>query len=346
MRKILPVLILLIVTSTLLGCVQQEEAKIKIVDQAGREVEVPAKVERIVSLWPEATRTLFALGVEDKIVGLDSDSKKCPILTGAFPEKIDAISDIGSSIRGTLSLEKLAELKPDVVFVRTEDVELANKIQETFGIPVVCVRVSPPPEHEFSFEIISIIGKVVGKEERAEELKSYLERKMEIVTSVTSQIPNSEKPKVYETRADSVLIAHAWAGSPIKYAGGINIVHEAMPDAKSPWVTVSVEDVLRWNPDVIILHAFGKWNPEDILNDPNWQAVKAVKENRVYKLLMGWTGWYPEGFVINIIAYAKVLHPEKFSYDVEEEANEIFKFVYGVDGLYTKLKEDYNLSEV
>ncbi|MDI3502786.1 MAG: iron complex transport system substrate-binding protein, partial [Archaeoglobi archaeon] len=103
---------------------------------------------------------------------------------------------------------------------------------------------------------------------------------------------------------------------------------------------------LKWNPDVIILHAFGSANPEDLMNDPKWQPVKAVKEGKVYKLLIGWVGWYPECFVINIMAYAKVLHPDKFDYDVEKEANEILKFFYGVDGLYTKLKEDFNLSEV
>jgi|Deesub1362B_J571_1020462.scaffolds.fasta_scaffold01942_6 iron complex transport system substrate-binding protein len=339
------ILSLFLIGTLFTGCVEQKEATVKIIDQAGREVEV-GKVERIVSLWPEATRVLFALGVQNKLIGLDTDSKRDPILLRAFPEEINTTPDVGSSVRGTLSLEKLAELKPDVVFVRTEDIELANKLQESFGIPVVCVRVTPPPEHEFSLEIISLIGKVVGKEERAQELKSYLEKKMNAVTSVTSQITDSEKPKVYETRADSVLIAHAWAGSPTKYAGGINVVHENMPDVKPPWVTVSMEHVLQWNPDIIILHAFGKSNPEDLLNDSNWQAVKAVKEKKVYKLLIGWVGWYPEAFVIDVMAYAKALHPDKFSYDVEKEANDIFRFVYGVNGLYTELKEDFNLSEV
>ncbi|RLF63363.1 MAG: hypothetical protein DRN30_06675, partial [Thermoplasmata archaeon] len=133
MKKIIPLILILIIL--LAGCVEQKEAKLKIVDQAGREVEIPAKVERIVSLWPEATRVLFALGVEDKVVGLDSYSKTCPILTRAFPE-IKNITDVGSPLRGTLSVEKLAQLKPDIIFMRTDDPELADKLQESLGVPV------------------------------------------------------------------------------------------------------------------------------------------------------------------------------------------------------------------
>ncbi|WP_048056278.1 hypothetical protein [Methanocaldococcus fervens] len=64
-------------------------------------------------------------------------------------------------------------------------------------------------------------------------------------------------------------------------------------------------------------------------------------------MLIGWVGYYPEGFVIDVIAYAKALHPDKFAnIDVEKEGNEIFKFVYGVDGIYSKIKKDYNISDV
>jgi len=339
MKKI--ILFLLILIILLAGCVEQKEAKLKIVDQAGREVEIPAKVERIVSLWPEATRVLFALGVEDKIVGLDSYSKTCPILTRAFPE-IKNITDVGSPLRGTLSVEKLAQLKPDIIFMRTDDPELADKLQESLGVPVVCVRMHPPPERKVSFDMITIIGKCVGKEKRAEEIKNYLERKLSEITSVTSKILDSERPKVYQAFAFDLLKTIGYFDV-IELAGGKNIAESG---SKEAWYTVSFEDLLRWNPDIIILHGFGRFMPEDVLNDPNWQQIKAVKEGKVYRLTLGWAGWDPAGFVINVMQNAKVFHPDKFNFSVEKEANEIFKFVYGVDGLYTKLKNDYKLSDI
>ncbi|WP_202320069.1 ABC transporter substrate-binding protein [Archaeoglobus neptunius] len=340
MRKILPVLILLIIASTVLGCAQHREAKIKIVDQSGREVEI-GKVERIVSLWPEATRVLFALGVEDKIVGLDSDSKKCPILTRAFPDRLKEIPDVGSAVRGTLSLEKLAELKPDIVFVRTEDRELADKIQQTLGIPVVCVRMDKFNPPQTSFDIITVIGKSVGKEERARKIREYLERKIEEVKSVTSKIPSAERPKVYLASPYNLNSVIALA-TDVEIAGGKSL----SVYCKSWACSVSFEQIASWNPDVILLHAYGKFMPDDLKKDSNWQKIKAVKENRIYRILFGYTGKDPGLFVINVLTEAKILYPDKFNYDVEKEGNEIFKMLYGVDGLYTKIKEDFKLSSV
>ncbi len=326
------------ITGLLLLRAPQGKACVKVVDQLGREVCV-AKAERIVSLWPEATRVLFALGVGDKVVGLDSHSRTDPILTRAFPW-IANITDVGS-VSGTFDLEKIAKLKPDVIFMNTDNRELAERIQASLNVPVVCVRFNPPGTREWSFDIISIIGRVVGREERARQLRAFLEEKLSEITRITSAISDSEKPRVYQAFAYDLLTTYAWHGH-IEYGGGINVAYN--PNAP-PWYSVSLEQVVSWNPDIIILHGFGKFNPEDLYNNPNWQLIKAVREHRVYKLTMGWVGWDPAGIVINTIQCAKIFHPDKFkNLDVESEANEIFKFVYGVENLYTRLKKEYGLS--
>jgi len=342
MRNVVSFLFLLplLLTILLTGCIQHE-GKVKIVDQAGREVEIPAKVERIVSLWPEATRVLFALGEGDKIVGLDSDSKKCPILTRVFPDRLNEIPDIGSSIRGTLSLEKLAELKPDIIFVRVEDRELADKIQQTLGVPVVCVRMDKFNPPKTTFDIITIIGKCVGKEERAMELKAYLEDKIREVKTITSKIPEEKRPKVYVANPFDLNSVIAIA-TDVEIAGG-----KSMSVYCKSWsCRVGFEQIARWNPDVVLLHAYGRFTLKDLENDPNWQKIKAVRDGRVYRILFGYVGKDPALFVINVLTEAKILYPNLFNYDVEKVANDIFKFVYSVDGLYTKLKEDFKLSEV
>jgi len=317
----------------------QEKVGVKVVDQIGREVYVE-KAERIVSLWPEATRVLFALGVGNKVVGLDSSSRTCPILTRAFPQIVN-ITDVGR-VGGTFDVEKIAKLKPDVIFMRTDDRDLAESIQTKLNVPVICVRFNPPGKRDWSYDIISIIGTAVGRKERADQLKAYLEGKFSEITKITSAIPDAEKPKVYQARADDLLKTLAWS-SEIIYGGGINVAYN--PQQQAPWYSVSLEQIIEWNPDIIILHGFGKWKPEDLYNDPYWQPIKAVKEHRVYKLTIGWVGWDLGGTVIQTMQCAKVFHPDKFKdLDVEAEANEVFRFVYGVDGLYSRLKRDYGLS--
>ena len=333
-----PVLALLLSSWT--GCTKSQKAGAKITDQLGREVQVPAKVDRVVSLWPEATRVLYALGVGDKLVGLDGDSKTCPILTRAFPE-IGNVADVGNPVRGTLSIERLAQVKPDIVFVRTDDREVADKIQESLGVPVVATRMHPPLQGRFSYEMISIIGRCVGKEERASKIKEYLKQKLSTVVSVTSKLPEQQRPSVYQAFAHDLLKTIGYFDV-IDLAGGKNVAE----GSKEAWYTVTLEKVLQWDPDVIILHGFGKFEPRDVLSNPQWQPIRAVKEGKVYKLTLGWTGWDPGGFVINVMANAKAFHPDKFNFNLENEANEIFKELYGVNELYTKLKRDYNLSEV
>ncbi len=333
--------LLLLVALVIAGCAQKPVSnnKITIVDQAGRTVEIPKKVNRIVSLWPEATRVLFALGVQNKIVGLDSDSKKDPILNAAFSAELKNIPDVGSPVRGTLSLEKLAKLKPDLIFVRTEDKDLANKIQQMLGVPVVCVRMDKFNPPRTSFDIITVIGKCVGREKRAEELVKYFESKIDFVKSKVSKIPENKRPKVYVASPFNLNSEVALATS-VKIAGG-----RSLSIYCRSWVcTVSFEQIAKWNPDVILLHAFGKYSLKTLRNNPEWSKIKAVEEGRVYRILFGYVGKDPGLFVINVLTEAKVFYPNIFHYNLDKIANDIFKEEYGVSGMYTKLKNEFKLS--
>lgn len=334
-------LMILMIGMPLMGCGGKAKESAEITDQAGRIVQLPEKVKSIVSLWPEATRVIYALGAQDMLVGVDSDSKSCPILSKAFPDVKD-LRDLGSPMKGTFSMESLAGSSPDIVFTRTDDLELADKIQENLGIPVVCVRVHPMLGKEYSFDLFTIVGKCVGKEKAGKELQDYLEQQMSRVTSITSGIPDSGRPAVYQAFAQDLLKTIA-SFDVIDLAGGRSVSEGGGKAAA--WYSVSFEDILRWDPDIVILHGFGRFKPEDLYSDPGWQQIKAVRERKVFKLTLGWSGWDPAGFVVNVMQNAKVFHPDRFGeLNVEEEANMIFERTYGVKGLYTEVKNEYGLS--
>jgi iron complex transport system substrate-binding protein len=225
--------------------------------------------------------------------------------------------------------------------MRTDDRDLAESIQTKLNVPVICVRFNPPGKRDWSYDIITVISTAVERRERANQLRAYLEGKFSEITKITLAISDSEKPKVYQAFAYDLLKTLAWS-SEIIYEGGVNVAYAPQQPI---WYSVSLDQVIAWNPDIIILHGFGKWKPEDLYNDPNWQPIKAVKERRVYKLTLGWTEWDLAGTVIQTMQCAKVFHPDKFKdLNVEAEANEVFRFVYGADGLYLRLKRDYGLS--
>ncbi len=313
-----------------MGMRYEKERNFKFIDQAGREVKIKGKIDKVISLWPEATRVLFALGANEKIVGLDSDSKKCPILERVFP-KIKGIAEVGSTSKGTMSIERIVELRPDIIFIRTDDSEIANRIYEASGIPVVCVRIHPPPRNRVSFDIVNIIAKIIGEEKRGLETRHYLEHRLSDITSVTTKILEHERPSVYQAFAFDLLKTIGYFDV-LDLAGGKNVAR----GSKEAWYTVSLEDLVHWNPQIIILHGFGKYRPEDVYKNPDWQQIRAVREKRVYRLTLGWVGWDPGGFVINVMANAKAFHPDKFGFDVEKEGNKIFFRLYGVNDLTRK----------
>jgi iron complex transport system substrate-binding protein len=343
-------LLLLLILALTLGCVEKgEKAEIKIVDQLGREVYVPKDVQKVVSLWPEATSVLVALNCEDKIVGLDSGSLNHKVISKILKNR-ENITDLGNPMGGTLNLEKLVKLKPDVVFMYTEDRELADKIQNSLGIPVVCVRLNPQPSRNLSFDMIDIIGKCVGKEERAKDVRKFVETKISEITSITSKIPDSEKVRVYVTFPYDEFKTSVKLDV-IDLAGGKNVAEGykgVKAGGKGAWhtYTVNLETIIAWNPDIIILHGFGYTEPEDIINDSNWQYIKAVRDGKVYKLTLGWGAWDLGSLVVNTITFAKAFYPDRFDFKVEEECNKVYEYLYGVEGLYTKLKKEMYLSDV
>jgi len=343
---ILVCLMSLMIGMQLMGCGGKAKEPAAITDQAGRSVKLPQRVEKIASLWPEATRVVYALGEQNKLVGVDSASRTCPVLTAAFPG-IKDLKDLGSAIGamgggGTFNMETLAEASPDIVFMSTDAKEIADKVQENLRIPVVCVRIHPMLKGKHSFNLFPIIGKCLGKEKEGSEMKNFLEKELSKITSVTSSIPTSEKPKVYQAFAQD-LLKTIGVFDVISLAGGKSVAEGGAKGAA--WYSVSFEDVLRWDPEIVVLHGFGRFNPQDLYADPGWQKIKAVKDKRVFKLTLGWTGWDPGGFVVNVMQNAKVFHPKKFTdLNVEKEANFIFERLYGVKGLYTKLKHKYGLS--
>lgn len=338
---LLMVLMLLAVGFLSAECSNGGKSSKQVTDQAGRTVDLPGKIKTIVSLWPEATRVIYALGAQDMLVGVDTDSKTCPILSMAFSH-VKGLVDLGSPMKGTLSIESLAGMNPDIVFMRTEDTELADKIQHSLGIPVICVRLHPKLSNEYSFDLFSIIGKCIGKDKKGRELQDYLEQQMSRITSITLRIPDSEKPKVYQAFGQD-LLKTIGSIDVLDLAGGKNVAKDG--GGRAVWYSVNLEDILHWDPDIVILHGFGKFTPKDINSYQGWKWIKAVKKGKVFKLTLGWTGWDPAGLVINVIQNAKVFHPDRFSkLNVEEEANVIFNKIYKVRGLYSKLKKKYGLS--
>ena len=319
------------------------ENQLTLIDMADRIVTVPRPIERVVPAGLlDGVRTLIQLGAADKIVGISNYAKNYALkpsdywspIRDAAPELKD-LPDVGGYTNP--NIEIIASLKPDVVFEYAPIPDVADAIQEKTGIPVVCISSS-----QFDFDMHRIVGTVMGKEERAEELISYANEKTDEVTEVTSEIPEDEMLKVYCVSGcgGRSAITQTWGRyDPINIAGGINVAEECVVGSGSS--IVSKEQIIAWNPDIILIHGVSPPHAisiADVLADPDLQTVNAVK-NRDVNYTKGYMiGWDPATGLTECFYMAKLFHPYEFEdLDEEGEGNEILEKFYGVEGLYTEM---------
>ena len=311
-------------------------------DLANRTVCISGEAKRVVSLWPEATRIVIALRAGDRLVGVSIYDKRDPIMLKVWP-RLGKLPAVGTT--DAPNIEEIRRLKPDVILADARRGDALDKLQELAGVPVVGVRINVGVEGRFSYKAFEIVGKILGgrHEKRGEELAKYLEDKLDAIRKRVSQIPLGKRLRVYIAFARSPLITLGLA-DPAESAGLINV-------ALSPgrvWYPVNLEQVARWNPDIIAVHVLskrlGNYTVETLLRDPAWRSVKAVREGRVYNVILGYVGWYPAMTVVNTLQLAKIAYPQLFKdIDVVKVGNEVFKKLYGVDNLFTEIAREFGL---
>ena len=325
-----------------------KEKELTLVDQADRTVTVPRPIERVASPSLDGIRAIVTFGEVDKLVGVWNGFAKyehrhllLPLRVCSELKELPQVGGTGSDV----NIEVILSLKPDVIFFGAwTDVANADVIQEKTGIPVVAIKAMG----SLDFEMHRLVGTVMEKEEVAEELISYAHEQISEITEVTSKIPEEEKQKVYLAfwTFQGTITRTPLCYNPVDLAGGINVAKGCAPTT-SYATDVSKEQIIAWNPDIILIHT-GSMPPkvpiDDVLSDSDLQTINAVKNRKVYYTRAYCHGWGPATGVTEVFYMAKLFYPEEFKdLDVEKECNEILERFYGIDGLYTEMSAHYDL---
>lgn len=335
--------------AVLSGSLAQGEQKISVVDYNGRTVEVSGNITSVVSLDPDATRILVALGAGDRIAGVEATAKSCPVLKKVFPE-VETLPDVGSISQGTLSLEKLANMKPDVVFLRGLYQDTAEKIQGELGIPCVCTYGSVKSVDDF-LKTVSIIGETVNRMNRSVEISDLMQNKMAEINATVSSVPDDQRVRILYIGPPFTKDLLRVIYNPhlcVYNAGGINVAYtsDKISPGVGPWQTVSLEQVAGWNPDMIFIHGLSQLTVQDVLNNADWKDLKAVKEQKVYKVFAVSTGYDPSMLLLGTMQMAKIMYPDKFDFDFQEWADQVCQQIYGMEGLPAYMESEYGISKV
>jgi len=293
-----------------------------IIDFTGKEVEISAPVNSTVSLVGAGSEILCALDGGESMVGRSGYSD--------FPPQIEDVTLVGKSSNSP-DLEKILELKPDLVIADGMLSDENRKVLEDEGIAVLVERFSDPYR---TLLFIENLGQSLGEQERAEELSSLLKGYQDLIAERTSGLNPEDRPMVFLEwlgRAYHSASNGTSYHNQVVFAGGINIAANesvSYPDVSPEWV-------VEQDPD-IILHILGSTTTysqeelierrEEILSRPELQGSKSVKEGQVYIL----SGAVTTGLrsTIGELYLAKWFYPELFE-DVDpgaEHENLILEF--------------------
>lgn len=300
-------------------------------DMAGREVTLEKQPERIVSGYYISSSACIALGLTDKMVGIEDKSAKRPIYKLAAPALID-LPNVGSA--KAFDLEACIATEPDLVILPMKQKDTAQTLQE-MGIATLLVL---PESHEQLIEMFTLIGTATNTVKQAEKLISYYNTKLSAVTELTRDIPDDEKPVVYLGSTGDILRTaprEMYQASLITTAGGKNAgdVLEG-----SSWTDIDNETFLTMNPDIIVIptDSFAVSSPdytaEDVMNNPTFSDVTAVKNSAVYQMPVGYEAWdspVPSG-ILGTLWMLKTLHPELYPAEqFAADVNEFYTVFYG-----------------
>lgn len=302
----------------------------EITDSAGRTVDVPAKVTRVYAAGPPASIMVFAIAPA-KLFGWTRGIT--PEEAAFLPKRYADLPALGRLTgRGnTANVEEVLAAKPDLIVdagsTGSTFVSLAERVQQQTGIPYLLF------DGTFSQTAASLraLAGAMGDGPRGELLADYVERSIEGIRSKVAAISKERRPRVYYARSPSGLQT-AFSGSinveVLDLLGAVNVA--GGQTATSGLANVSMEQVLAWDPSVIVttdpLFFASVWT------NPRWAAVAAVKNARVYlspQLPFGWFDFPPgPNRIVGVFWLANILYPDIFHEDLRARVAQFYQTFY------------------
>jgi len=270
------------------------------------------------------------LGAEDRVVGISTN-----VYTGNvfsyYAELDERIRTRRLPTPGNwdfVNIESVISLKPDLVIVWAHQTESIRALEER-GVQVFGVFIE---RKEDVYTEIESLGKLTGREKRAEQLIQYTKKEIDRIEKKVKAIPDSRRPGVYYMWAQGNLETSCGGSTVndlITLAGGKNVCSHIPREH----VVVNMENLLSWNPDIIVMWYNEKKDPVHILHDPQWLAIKAVKEGKVYEFLdIFHSDLWTLKFQHAAKLVAKWCHPEVFrNMDLEQEKKKMWNALYERD---------------
>lgn len=341
MKKILVLLLTMMMVMSLAACGgtasdtggASDELRI-FVDSAGREVEIPQEIDAIAPSGPLAQIVLYT-ACPDRLAGIAVDfSDQAKTL---IDEKYWGLPKFGQFYgkNTSLNMEALLEAAPDVIVdigeAKETIVEDMDGLQTQLNMPVIFIEASL----DTMDEAYKKIGELIGDTTETDQLAAYCKNVSEKAAAVRDALTEETSVTVYQAMGDAGLNTNArgsFQGEVIDKVGGVNVADvEIVPSGGGS--EVSMEQVIAWNPDVILVDSAALY--EMITTDSAWAVLDAVKNGKVYQVPTtpySVLGSPPSvNRVMGILWLGDLLYPEQYGIDIAQELKDFYQMFYHVE---------------
>jgi iron complex transport system substrate-binding protein len=318
------------------------DTSITIVDALGRAVKLTAAPQRIVltgkALFMIADAAYLFPGAAEKVIGMGDASQG----SGNFIQLIDPNYAAKQTLDRDAGAEQVAALQPDLVILKSYLAESVGAPIEALGVPVVYIDFETPEQYSRD---LTILGKVFGDEARAAEIAAFYQSKMDEIAQAVKDAPKPRVLLLYYNDKDGNIAFNvpplSWIQTQmVEVAGGEPIWADANP--AEGWTQVTLEQIAAWDADQIFVISYFK-SPTEVVDglkaDPNWQAIRAVKDNQIYAFpgdLYSWDQPDPR-WILGLTWLAGKIHPDLFpTLDMTAEAQTFYQSLYGLDEAFVE----------
>lgn len=338
MKKIAEFLILVLIVCTFGACSKNSTAtqstnstdsskKITVTDGMKRKVELSKPAEKVLTNYPIAVQILCALNKQDNILGADGNVIKNPL---TFSPKAGSSKTAASN---DINVEQVIAAKPDIVIIYKKNKEIVPKLEKS-NIKVFVISAENLDELKST---VKDLGILTGKEKKSEEFMDYYTKKLDSINNKLKAVDQKNRPKVYMAGGSmySTPGKNMFQNSLIELAGGINVAGSL---SSNKWCDISAEQLIGWNPDIIVLTQYSGVKPQDVLNNAALKDVNAVKNKKVYLIpskISSWDMPCPQT-ILGIMWLSAKTNPEVFKdTNITKEVDDFYQQFYGTT--YTKL---------
>jgi iron complex transport system substrate-binding protein len=330
------------------------ERTVTITDMSGRQVNAPFDPDRIVCIGPGTLRLIVYLQAVSKVAGVEDMEKINP---GGRPywiahPELAGLPRCGpggpAGINKKPDLEAVLTVKPQVIFCTYMDASLADEVQRTLGIPIVLLSYGDfATFDEAVYDAMRIAGRILNRENRANEVVAYIESLRDDLRKRTEDIPEQSKPSVYVGgigyRGSQGIESTERQYIPFEWLGAKNVA-EGVDAAVGSHIAMDKEMLLMLNPDVIFIDGGGLiLVEEDYRKKPVfYNALKAFSSRRVYSLHP--FNWYTTNIgtaLTDAYTIGKILYEKQFEdINLPQKADEIYTFMVG-KSVIESMQKDY-----